>query len=515
MIPDQKNYAITKNMILVTLNMGGERFREINAILSDAYTVKNVNSTEEVMSILDVRLEHVTAVMFDADMIRGTGFGLIDALRYNDKFVMIPVIAASDRCEPSLCSECIAAGASEYFEPPYYKDRMILRITNAARAKDSVTFHEMEMMLKELPSNIYLKDADCRYIFSSHYWHHLKAQEPGWTIRGKTEFDIQKDPGVAKKAYEADKQMIATRKGSSYILDMNTDGIQEYIQVTKSPTYDADGNVKGIIAIMTDVTELEMLKRKLEDRTERISAELKVAAQIQYNMLPMDFGGHKDIAISAFMTPAKNVGGDFYDFFFIDDDHLCMVMADVSGKGVPAALCMTITKIVLHDRALEGGSPAEIMRDTNIRICANNKMERFITVWLGILDLKTGMMTYTNAGHEYPAVKPGKSTGTYELLFTDNCPPVGTVPDIEFFDKTIDFREGGSIFLYTDGVPDAKNSLGRRFGDQKMLDILNENTLRTPEEVIASMKKELDVFEQDCDPFDDITMMCVKYNGKK
>ena len=511
MIIDQKRYSVNKNMLLITYGIDEERFGELRRILSEHYTLHDVTYEDEVLPLLEVNLGRVIAVMFNSELILDRKFRLIERVNDNSHFVMIPVVAAAYEDNEECCLKCMEAGANEYFAPPFRKNIIPLRLNNAVRAKDSVTFHEMELMLRELPSNIYLKDAEGRYIFSAHYWHHLRANEPGWTIRGKTEFDIQKDPAIAKKSYEADRKMIETKQGTSYILDLNTDGIREFIQVNKSPTYDADGNVSGIIAIMTDVTELEMLKRKLEDRTEELSAELKVAAQIQSSMMPQDMASHELYEVSASMTPAKNVGGDYYDFFPLDENHVAFTIADVSGKGVPAALTMTITKIVIHDRALVGGTPAEILFDTNERICVNNKMDRFITVWFGILDLRTGIVTYASAGHEYPAVK-GRD-GKYELVVSDNCPPVGTITGIEYYDQTIDLSGGGSLFLYTDGVIDVKNKSGERFGIDRTLELLNRVPSLSAEETVEFVKNEIDTFVGDTDRFDDTTMMCIKYKG--
>ena len=508
MIKDQKLYALNKNMLLIAYGIDEERYGELRSILSEHYTIRDVEYEDEILPLLEINLGRVIAVMFNSEMILDPKFRLIDRVNEDKRFVMIPVIAAAYKDNEECCIKCMEAGANEYFAPPFRKNVIPLRLNNAVRAKDSVTFHEMEMMLRELPSNIYLKDAEGRYIFSAHYWHHLRANAPGWTIRGKTEFDIQKDPAIAKKSYEADMKMIAEKKGTSYILDLNTDGIREFIQVNKSPTYDAD----GIIAIMTDVTELEMLKRQLQDRTDQLSAELKVAAQIQSSMMPQDMANHESYEVSASMTPAKNVGGDYYDFFPIDEDHVAFTIADVSGKGVPAALTMTITKMVIHDRALVGGTPAEILFDTNERICVNNKMERFTTVWLGILDLKTGIITYASAGHEYPAVKK-KDDDKYELVVSDNCPPVGTVIGIQYYDQTIDLSGGGSLFLYTDGVTDVKNAAGERFGIERTLELLNGVLSLSAEETVEYIKNEIDTFVGETDRFDDTTMMCIRYKN--
>lgn len=511
MIIDQKQYSVNKNMKIIVVDIDEKRYDGLRDILAENYTIYDATDEQDAVSYLDYNLQSVIAVLFNAENILDNSFGLIDNISGNTRFVMIPLIAVCDRSDDEIRGMCINSGINEYFQPPFVRDIIMLRLNNAVKAKDAVTFHEMEMMLHELPANIYLKDSSGRYVFSSHYWHHLKAQEPGWTIRGKTEYDIQKDPEIAKKVALADIEMLKTRKGTSYILDLNTDGIQEYIHVIKSPTYDSNGNVSGIIAIMTDVTELELLKRKLENRSEQIDAELKVAAQIQHNMLPRQSADYGGLSIFASMTPAKNVGGDFYDFFFIDTNHMGFIMADVSGKGVPASLFMTISKIVIHDRALAGGTPAEVLTDANHRINENNMMGLFVTAWLGILNTETGIMTFANAGHEYPAMLTKDKTFT--LVETDNLPPVATVDDMKYEDHTIDMSNGATLFLYTDGVTEAKNSRSERFGMDRMLDVLNSDPDRSPKDIIDCMKKDIDDFAGNTEQFDDITMMCIKYRG--
>ncbi len=245
--------------------------------------------------------------------------------------------------------------------------------------------------------------------------------------------------------------------------------------------------------------------------TDKITAELKVAAQMQQSMLPSEFSTHSLYEISASMIPAKNVGGDFYDFFQTDNEHLALVMADVSGKGVPAALFMATSKLVLHDRALLPGTPAEILRDVNKHICENNKMGLFITIWFGILDLKTGIVTYANAGHEYPAVK--RRDGKYELVESDNFPPVGTDDDMIYEDLTIDMSGGGNLFIYTDGVTDLKNASGEHFGTERTIALLNKSVGCSPEDHIKCVKSGLGAFAGDTEQFDDTTMMCVYFKG--
>ena len=211
------------------------------------------------------------------------------------------------------------------------------------------------------------------------------------------------------------------------------------------------------------------------------------------------------------MTPAKEVGGDFYDFFFIDDDHLAMVMADVAGKGMPAALFMVIAKSVIRNICMVGGSPGHILSIANNVLCENNRSNLFVTVWLGILSISSGELICANAGHEYPALK--RKDGKFELLEEDNCPPLAAMEDLEFDDMVLMLNEGDALFLYTDGVPEAKNAEGERFGLEKMIDVLNDNIGNDLVTTLSVMKKEIDDFNGDKDPFDDVTMMGLKYFG--
>ena len=245
---------------------------------------------------------------------------------------------------------------------------------------------------------------------------------------------------------------------------------------------------------------------------ERISAELNVAAKIQADMMPKNFPRRGDFSLYASMTPAKEVGGDFYDFFMIDENRLGLVMADVSGKGVPASLFMIIAKTLIKIRTTAPGTPAQMLRDVNNTLCADNPSGLFVTVWLGILTLSTGEIICANAGHEYPVLR--HNGGDFKLLETEHCPPLAAMEDIEFEDETIQLSPGDELFLYTDGVPEAKGTDGTRFGTGKMLDILNRRNGLPPEELLSDMKKNIDEFAGDLDPFDDITMLGLIWHGK-
>lgn len=248
---------------------------------------------------------------------------------------------------------------------------------------------------------------------------------------------------------------------------------------------------------------------------ERIGAELNIATQIQADMLPRIFPPFPDrteFEIYATMTPAKEVGGDFYDFFLIDDDHLGLVIADVSGKGVPAALFMVIAKTLIKNRALMGGgSPGEILADVNNQLCEGNDADLFVTVWLGILELSTGRVRASNAGHEFPAIR--RANGTYELFKTKQSPAVATMEGLKFREAEFTLGHGDSLYIYTDGVPEATNIHEELYGTERMIDVLNTTIDMPMSDVLKTVKKAVDDFTGEAPQFDDITMVGLQFFG--
>jgi serine phosphatase RsbU (regulator of sigma subunit) len=246
---------------------------------------------------------------------------------------------------------------------------------------------------------------------------------------------------------------------------------------------------------------------------ERMSTELNVATKIQADMMPYNFPERADLSLYATMTPAREVGGDFYDFFFMDEDHLVMVMADVAGKGIPAALFMVNAKSIIRNITRLEKTPSRILWMSNNILCENNSSGLFVTVWLGILTISTGELISANAGHEYPALK--RSDGKFQLLEGENCPPLAAMEDLEFEDSVIMLNSGDGLFLYTDGVPEAKSVSGERFGLDRMLDTLNDDIGLDLVGTLTDMKNRIDKFNGDKDPFDDVTMMGLKYFGSE
>ena len=261
------------------------------------------------------------------------------------------------------------------------------------------------------------------------------------------------------------------------------------------------------------VEYMQNLTRVTAER-ERIGAELNIATQIQADMLPRifpPFPDRREFDIYATMDPAKEVGGDFYDFFLIDKEHLGLVMADVSGKGVPAALFMVIAKTLIKNRAQMGGGPAETLRYVNDQLCEGNDAELFVTVWFAILDLQTGRGVAANAGHEHPVLR--RENGKFELVLYRHSPAVATLAGMKFREHEFEMHPGDTLFVYTDGVPEATNAGNELFGTDRMLDALNREADAAPETLLRNVRKDLDDFVGDAPQFDDITMLGLHYRG--
>ena len=244
---------------------------------------------------------------------------------------------------------------------------------------------------------------------------------------------------------------------------------------------------------------------------ERIGAELDVARHIQASMLPCIFPAfpeRHEFDIYASMTPAKEVGGDFYDFFLVDDDHLAMVMADVSGKGVPAALFMMISKTLLKSAVQSGLSPGAVLEKVNNQLCENNDAEMFVTVWLGILEISTGKMKCANAGHEYPAIM--RRDGAFQLFKDKHGLVLAGMEGARYREYALELNEGDRLFVYTDGVPEATNADTVLYGTDRMLHALNEAKGSSCRGLLEALHRDVDAFVGAADQFDDITMLCIE-----
>ena len=247
---------------------------------------------------------------------------------------------------------------------------------------------------------------------------------------------------------------------------------------------------------------------------ERLDTELTMATRIQAETLPNIFPAfpeRDDFNIYASMNPAKEVGGDFYDFFLIDDTHLGIVMADVSGKGVPAALFMMVSKILIQNIAMMGNTPKEVLQYVNNQLCTNNPEEMFVTVWYGCLDLETGSLMAANAGHEYPIFK--KTDGSFELIKDKHGFVIGGMEGVKYSEYELKMEPGSKLFLYTDGIPEATNSNTEQFGTERLVHALRMKENETPQKIVNAVDSIVKDFVKEAPQFDDLTMLCLEYKG--
>ena len=251
---------------------------------------------------------------------------------------------------------------------------------------------------------------------------------------------------------------------------------------------------------------------KLSAEKAKLDSELSLAASIQQDSLPNDFSNITGFQLFTFLKPAKEVGGDLYDFFMIDDDHIVLAVGDVSGKGISAALFMMRVKTMLKDAALlTHASPLEIVTNINTRLCEENDAMMFVTLWLGIMTISTGEIVYVNAGHEYPFIKD--SSGKFSVDQSAHSKPLAINPKAKFSEGRLTLGHGDTLLVYTDGVPEANNEASELFGMDRFADILNENADGTPQEIAYALLERLKEFTGDAPQFDDITLLYVKYTS--
>lgn len=264
----------------------------------------------------------------------------------------------------------------------------------------------------------------------------------------------------------------------------------------------------------------EELKKYIENlritsaEKEKIESELKIANKIQTSMLPRifpPFPNRSEITLHALMDPAKEVGGDFYDFFFIDEDHMFFVIGDVSGKGVPAALFMAITKSLIKTQALTNDPPDQILYKVNNLLCSDNEELMFVTVFLGILNVQTGELKYANAGHNPPLVTQGGQPFSY--IKPHKSFVIAGMENMKYTEETMMFEPGDAIFLYSDGVTEAMNPADKQYSEARLAESLSHLGAESEESIVLHIREDIGVFVEDAPQSDDITILVIRYHG--
>ena len=298
--------------------------------------------------------------------------------------------------------------------------------------------------------------------------------------------------------------------------------VNNLIKVNESLNRITDGDLNETVSVYTskefaslsdDINKtVNSLKGYIAAVEKNMEQELLLAKTIQDSALPKNFDyNNPAFDIYAFVDPAKEVGGDFYDFTFVGRDRLGLVIADVSGKGIPAALFMMHSKTALRGLAETGLTLTEVFERVNAELCKGNDAGMFVTVWMAVINLRTGTMQCLNAGHEYPTIRHGE--GGYEIFKEKHSLPLGTMEGLQFKEYEITLAPGDSVFVYTDGVPEANNRQGEQYGTERMLAALNANLDKSMQELLPAVKADLDSFVGTADQFDDITMLGFRYNG--
>lgn len=302
--------------------------------------------------------------------------------------------------------------------------------------------------------------------------------------------------------------------------------VENIYKVNDSLSAITEGNLDTVVDVRSHIefdelsndinSTVDTLKKYISEAEARIDAELAFAKAIQYSALPSVFPPYpnrKEFDISATMHTAKEVGGDFYDFYFVDDDTLAFLVADVSGKGIPAAMFMMQSKTLLKSYAESGMSVEEVFTNANEKLCEGNDAGMFVTSWMGLLNTKTGLVTFANAGHNPPLVK--HADGSFTYLKTRPGFVLAGMEGIHYRKNEYQLEKGDVIYLYTDGVTEAMNVDNELYGENRLLDILNKNAESDTQTICDSVKTDVDIFVDKAPQFDDITMLCLKYNGEE
>ena len=301
--------------------------------------------------------------------------------------------------------------------------------------------------------------------------------------------------------------------------------VNNIYQINSSLSSITEGKLDTVVNVRSHVefdelsndinSTVDTLKRYIDDAAARIDAELAFARAIQHSAMPTvfpPFPARKEFDIWASMFTAKEVGGDFYDFYFVDEDTLAFVIADVSGKGIPAAMFMMQSKTLLKSCAESGMSVETVLTTANEKLCEGNDAGMFVTAWMGLLNVKTGHVTFANAGHNPPLVK--QADGSFVYHKTRPGFVLAGMEGIRYRKFELQLEPGDTIYLYTDGVTEATNAQEELYGDNRLLTLLN-NTSADAEGICQAVKADVDRFVGDAEQFDDITMLCLRYHGPK
>jgi sigma-B regulation protein RsbU (phosphoserine phosphatase) len=298
------------------------------------------------------------------------------------------------------------------------------------------------------------------------------------------------------------------------VINKKKNGDLYYEEMTITPILNDKGEIVQFVAIKQDITERKKYEEIMVKANKRMEDELNVAKEIQMSMLHLIFPAYperKEFDVFSSLVPAREVGGDFYDFFFIDEDRFCICVGDVSGKGVPAALFMAVTKTLIKSRASDDISTASILTHVNDELSRDNTASMFVTIFAAILNIKTGEFIYTNAGHNPPYII--QNSGNLLRLDTLHGPVAGAMPGMTYKQDSYTMKPGECCVMFTDGVTEAMNIKGELYSEPRLQTLFSENTFKSVNQIVSSIVDSVSSFENEAEQADDITVMAIKYNG--
>jgi sigma-B regulation protein RsbU (phosphoserine phosphatase) len=370
-------------------------------------------------------------------------------------------------------------------------------------------------LVDTMPNPLFVKGVDTRFItFNTAYEQAFGIN--GDDYIGKTVLDMIYLPEETRQDYQNEDADLL-QSGGEFSREIQVPYSDQQIRdvIYQVKTFDLpDGQRGGLMGLLTDVSQLKELERELATANERMSTELNFARDIQLDMLPLifpAFPNRTEVTVHAALESAREVGGDFYDFYFLDDDHLCFVIGDVAGKGAPGALMMAVSKTLIKSRAADDDEPASILTHVNDELSQDNKSSMFVTVFLGIINVKTGKFVYTNAGHNPPYIR--RRDGSLQKVDAFHGPVIGAMPGLPYQQDSDVLHPGDTILLYTDGVTEAFNEEEQLFSEKRLETLLISESLDSAESVVLGTIDEVNRFAGDAEQSDDITLLAVQYLG--
>jgi Amt family ammonium transporter len=376
-------------------------------------------------------------------------------------------------------------------------------------------------VIDNMPAMVHLRDLDGRFILLNRKYEEFYGVTNDF-VRGKTLHEVHSQSQAnlsPERNVIQDNDVLATGQVLEREFTYIREGKEHAVVDVRFPVTEVSGETVAVAGIELDITERKQAEQKLEeayeiirDQKERMEHELNIGREIQMSMLPAVFPAfpdHDEFSIYAQLEPAREVSGDFYDFYFIDDQRLCVCVGDVSGKGVPSALFMAVTKTLIKSRTTDDLSTASILTHVNAELSSNNESCMFVTIFLGIINIRTGRLIYTNAGHNPSYVK--SKEGSLRRLDALHGPVLGAVSEMVYDEGTTTLEPEDLLFMYTDGVTEEMNADSQLFSENRMADVLRSKATDSAESAVRDIVSAVKSFKGETEQSDDITVLALQF----